>query len=84
MKVMARKKSLNQLRKHRDVLQYPRPEGTKLRHGKRHDILYNDKGRVAVPRHPGDLKRGTMRSIVKGLIAIGFTGLIIAMVMQIL
>jgi predicted RNA binding protein YcfA (HicA-like mRNA interferase family) len=46
--------------------------GWRIKHGKEHDLLCAPNGgKVAVPRHPGDLARGTLASIVKALLLLG-------------
>lgn len=43
-----------------------REAGWRLEHGSRHDHLVSPTGqKIPVPRHRGDLKKGTLRSILK-------------------
>ena len=40
--------------------------GWRIRHGSCHDIAVNPDGRILLlPRHKGDLKAGTLKSILK-------------------
>jgi hypothetical protein len=70
---MGRKKRLDQCKSGPDFVQYSQRQGAFVKHGTRHDIIYNDRGQVASPRHNKDLPTGTRNSIMKGLIAIGIT-----------
>ncbi len=43
-----------------------RQAGWKFKHGKSHDHAISPSGQIVpIPRHPGDLKKGTVRKILK-------------------
>lgn len=43
-----------------------RKAGWTLKHGSRHDLAVSPTGQVvAIPRHAGDLKKGTVQQILK-------------------
>ena len=63
----------------REVLSHARKAGGRTEEGRRHTKVYGPKpGHVAVPRHTGDIPRGTLGSIMSGLRAIGLLLLVLA------
>lgn len=66
-------------RTRREVLKYGKKLGGVVVEGGRHTKIYNpDTGRsVSVPRHPGDIPRGTLGSILKNLDAMFFVAVVL-------
>lgn len=80
---MSKKKTLDDLRGARDVLTYAQQHGAYIEPGKgSHTKIRGPQGGiVVVPNHPGDLKPGTLRSILKMLAAVGLGIAILALVL---
>jgi len=67
------KRSVRTAKDYRGFSRAVTKQGGYIEHGKRHDLVVGDGGKVALPRHTGDYATGTRCSIIKGLLAIGFT-----------
>lgn len=67
------RKTLDQCRSGKDILNWAeRNERAYVKYGGRHaKVVGPNGGIVPVPTHPGDLPRGTLRSIIKMLRAVG-------------
>jgi predicted RNA binding protein YcfA (HicA-like mRNA interferase family) len=69
------KKTLTSCRTHDDVIGFARHAGWQVVEGHCHTKIYpspqDHTKMVPVPRHPGDLARGTLKSIVKILVTFG-------------
>lgn len=79
---MCKKKTLDDLRTAKDVFTYAEQHGGCIEYGGRHAKVRGPGGGiVAVPCHPGDLKTGTLRSIIKMLVAVGLGIMILAIVL---
>ena len=72
------KKTLEQCRNHKDLCGVVTRNHGELREGANHTkVFYEDQFVTCLPRHPGDIAKGTLRSIVRALAAIGFVCLIL-------
>jgi HicA toxin of bacterial toxin-antitoxin, len=62
------KKSLQACKTHDEIVSYAQRNGCTIQNGGRHTkIIGPQGGMVPVPRHPGDLAKGTRFSIIKML-----------------
>lgn len=71
---MGRPNSVCDCRTAKDFVSVVMRQGGCVEEGARHTIVRgpNGKGRVAIPRHRGDLPTGTRRAIIRELLALGF------------
>jgi hypothetical protein len=77
------KKRLEACRSHDDFVSYASKRGGRIENGGRHTKIYSpDGGMAIVPRHPGDLAKGTRFSIIKTLIKIGLALIPIALLIN--
>lgn len=69
---MAKKNNIEQCKTSREVISYATRHGGQIvsQNGS-HVKIMGEGGFVIVPNHPGDLKTGTRRSIIKAMRAIG-------------
>ena len=72
------KKNLKQLKTHDEFVRYARQRGADIEEGGSHTLIVTPKGKCAVPRHPGDLCKGTRFSIIKTLTLLGLACVVIA------
>ncbi len=71
---MGRKKTLHDCYTHDDFCSVVSREGGQIGRGGRHDVAQraDGTGRVPLPRHAGQYARGTRKSIIAALTALGF------------
>ncbi len=65
-----KKQLLDRCRSGNDFRKVAHKRGADIREGTNHTIIETRRGRTHIPRHPGDLRKGTQRSIYKALMVI--------------
>lgn len=72
---MGKSKPVSDCRTARDFRCTVRHQGGDVQPGRKHDIArsFSGEGRVAIPRHKGDLNLNTRSNIRKALLALGFS-----------
>ena len=76
---MGRVQSVSECRKADEFVRVVERQGGYVDNGGRHYKAHDGEGRgcVAIPRHAGEIATGTRHSIVKGLLALGFLGVLL-------